>query len=84
MMSMNHPSQSDYDSVVNHMLNRKPLLQKESLWVYKKEDLVTLRAGREHAWLDSGLEKLLRWLHCSFVEVSVPTAVSWTSLTGAM
>jgi hypothetical protein len=49
------------------MLNREPLLEEESLWVYKKEDLITLRAGREHAWLDSGIEKLLRWFHRGYL-----------------
>jgi hypothetical protein len=31
---------------------------------------VTLRAGREHAWLDSSIENVLKWFHCSLLEVS--------------
>jgi len=73
-MAMNRPSKSDYTSVVNHMHNREPLVEAEGSWVYKKEDLVTLRAGREHAWLDSGIEKMLKWFHCGFLEVSMNTS----------
>ena len=38
-----------------------------------REDLVTLRPGREHAWLDRFIETLLRWLQrpLPFVHVSV-------------
>ena len=52
------------------MFNRKPLIESERSWIYHKEDLLTLRAGREHAWLDDGIEHLLRWFHSPIVEVS--------------
>jgi hypothetical protein len=68
MMALNRPSESDYTSVMRHMNNRKPLLEADASWVHKKEDLVTLRAGREHAWLDSGIEKCLRMIHCPAVQ----------------
>ena len=29
----------------------------------------SLRPGRDHAWLDSSLEHLLRWCNCPLVEV---------------
>ncbi|KAF1850160.1 uncharacterized protein K460DRAFT_273358, partial [Cucurbitaria berberidis CBS 394.84] len=60
MMALNHPSRADFQSVQNYMDNRQPLLEAEASWVRKKEDLITLRVGREHAWLDSGIEKLLK------------------------
>lgn len=68
MMALNRPSDADYTSVKNYMNNRKPLLEAESTWIRKREDLITLRTGREHAWLDSGIEKLLKWFHCSALE----------------
>jgi hypothetical protein len=62
MMALNRPSDADYKSVWTHMDNRKPVARPESTWVNKKEDLITLRAGREHAWLDSVIEKCLQCL----------------------
>lgn len=68
MRALNRPSETDYTSVKNYMSNRNPLLGGEAFWIHEKEDLITLRAGREHAWLDSGIEKLLKWFHCSALE----------------
>ena len=67
-MALNRPSETDFTSVKNFMANREPLDDQEATWVRKKEDLITLRVGREHAWLDSGIEKLLKWFHCSALE----------------
>lgn len=72
MVAMHQPSKGDYSSVQTFMWNHKPLLQKEACWINYEEDMVTLRAGREHAWLDSVIEMLLRWFHCSLLEVRVP------------
>ncbi|KAL9079449.1 MAG: hypothetical protein Q9157_001658 [Trypethelium eluteriae] len=52
---------SDYKSVINYMKEVEPVTQKERDWVRHLEDLVTLRNGREHAWLDSGIEHLLQF-----------------------
>jgi hypothetical protein len=75
MIAMHRPSQGDYASVLNFMENRTPLIQPEGDWVYREEDLITLRAGREHAWLDSGIEKVLKWLHCDLLEVRLLSAI---------
>lgn len=48
----------------------RPLLKADSNFVYRKEDLVTLRPGRESAWLDSSVERLLGLLHCKLIRVS--------------
>lgn len=69
MIAMHHPSKVDYNSVRNWMHFRNPLMEREASWVDHEEDMVTLRAGREHAWLDSSIEKLLKWFHCSLLEV---------------
>jgi hypothetical protein len=68
MMALNRPAEGDFTSVENYMHNREPLLEAERSWIYNKEDLVTLRPGREHAWLDSGIEKMLKWFHCEMLE----------------
>jgi hypothetical protein len=46
----------------------EPLAQDENTWIQHQEDLVTLRAGREHAWLDARIEHLLRYFHCDLIE----------------
>jgi hypothetical protein len=69
-MALNRPSEADYASVHNYMNgDRSPLIENEASWVFKKEDLITLRAGREHAWLDSAIEKILKWFHCPALEM---------------
>ena len=40
------------------------------IWnLYEKEDLVTLRPGREYAWLDGLLERTLKVLRCRLIKV---------------
>lgn len=75
---MNRPSRSDYRSVVNYMVNNKPLIKAERSFVRHRGDLVTLRPGREHAWLDSAIEHALRIFHCRFIEV----IISFLNLSG--
>jgi hypothetical protein len=70
MMSFNKPSDSEYRSVETYIHNTKPLVKQEGSFIYHKEDFVTLRPGREHAWLDSSIEKLLRLLNCKLTKVS--------------
>ena len=47
-----------------------PLPEKESCFIYEKEDLITLRPGREHAWLDGVIERLLQACRCRIITVS--------------
>lgn len=60
---MNRPSKADWRSVDNYLFTNKPLKKVEMNFISCKEDLITLRPGREHAWLDIGVENALRWLH---------------------
>ena len=76
LVAMHRPSQGNYASVSNFMNNRKPLMQPEANWVQYEEDLVTLRTGREHAWLDSGIEKMLKWFHCDLLEVRLLLSIT--------
>lgn len=77
IVSMNRPAARDRTSIQNFMENGfeengsllRPLLKADSEFVYRKEDLVTLRPGRESAWLDFSVERLLGLLHCNLVKV---------------
>lgn len=67
---MDRPLARDYQSVKNYMENGGGhLFEEESDFVYEKEDLVTLRPGREHAWLDGILERVLQTCRCRLLLV---------------
>ena len=70
-MSFNKPTRSEHQSVQAFIFNSDPIDQKESAYLDYKEDLVTLRPGREYAWLDTVIEKALRILRCRLVEVRI-------------
>lgn len=42
------------------MRNKSPLVEGDAQFVYNKDDLVTLRPGRETAWLDNVVERILQ------------------------
>lgn len=46
------------------------LYEEESDFIYQKADLVTLRPGRDHAWLDDVLERMLKAFRCKLTVVS--------------
>ncbi|KAK8015482.1 hypothetical protein PG991_008370 [Apiospora marii] len=68
MASLNRPAARDYQSVEAHLFGRKPLVDEERGFIYQKEDLITLRDGREMAVLDSFTERLIRTFHCSLLQ----------------
>ena len=68
-MSFNRPGKAEHQSVLNYIEGETPVDEKESAYVYCKEDLITLRPGREHAWLDRSIEKFLKFAHCRPLEV---------------
>ena len=76
-MSLNKPATRDHQSVQNFLENNgsgyeestRPLLQEDTDFVYHKEDLVTLRPGRESAWLDACVERVLKFCHCKAIQV---------------
>jgi hypothetical protein len=70
MASLNRPAERDFKSVEAHLFSKKPLVDEEYGFIYQKEDLITLRDGREMAVLDSFTERLLRTFHCSLLQVS--------------
>ncbi len=73
LKALNQPSQKDYNSVLNFMENNGgALCEEENSFIYEKEDMITLRPGREHAWLDRMLEGLLQSCRCKVIKVSDP------------
>ena len=71
LTSLNKPTSREYESVENWMNNEKPVAERDASFIYCKEDLITLRPGREKAWLETVIEKvlhLLRWEVRSTVE----------------
>lgn len=77
---MQRPSKRDWRSVKNWIDNRKPLVEKERRFILRKEDLVTLRCGREGAGFESVVEQMLartdnfltKQLHCRVIKVRNP------------
>ena len=69
MIALGKPTSSEYRSVENYIDNEKPLVPDEAKSYYCKEDLISLRPGREHAWLDATIETTLRRFNCNFIEV---------------
>jgi hypothetical protein len=57
---INKPTERDYTSVANFLHYRTPLVDVDAEFIYKKEDLITLRPGRESAWLDAFVERVLK------------------------
>jgi hypothetical protein len=73
MASLNKPAERDYQSVEAVLYSKKPLLDEEYGFIYQKEDLITLRDGREMAVLDSFTERMFKAFHCSLLQVSTNT-----------
>lgn len=71
LKGLEKPSSRDYRSVLRYMEKKGDQLYEEEMkWIYEKEDLVTLRPGREHAWLDGILERILKLCRGKIVRVS--------------
>lgn len=56
---MQRPSKRDWRSVKNWIQNCRPLVEPEQKFILRKEDLVTLRCGREGAGFESVVEQML-------------------------
>ena len=72
LKALERPSDRDYRSVLSFMEYDGGQLYEEDMgFIYKKEDLVTLRPGREYAWLDGLLERMLEVLRCRLIKASL-------------
>ena len=89
LAAANRPPERDYNSVANFVRHKKPLMEGDDDFIYNKEDLITLRPGRESAWLDAAVEKLLKlfprtavkYVFCSKVRFSGPLTMRIDRLT---
>lgn len=67
----NRPSASEYNAVRMYLRNNKPLVDEEMEYLQYKEDLITLRPGRDHAWLDRRIERSIHILQRPFPFINV-------------
>lgn len=74
-MAFRRPTDTEYTSVYNYLENEKPIHKTERTYIAHRGDLVTLRPGREHAWLDRVIEFMLRKLQkpLPWFTVGLPT-----------
>lgn len=56
---LQRPSERDYQSVRDWFVDEKPLVDDEELYIQRKEDIITLRSGRECGSFDSFVERVL-------------------------
>lgn len=81
MMVLRRPTSSEYESLRNYCDYDANFTELEEEWTHCKEDMVTLRPGREHAWLDRVIEyvlgafqcPLIRYMFCSKVSIDLDT-----------
>ena len=75
LLAASRPSESEYRSVRNYIETNNSLHDSEQEYIHHKQDLITLRPGRDHAWLDRAIDRALRLLHrpFPFVNVSQPS-----------
>lgn len=84
MCALQRPSKRDYESVRRWFNYEEPIIRREAQFIRRKEDIVTLRVGRECAGFDGLIERLLgssdrflqRWFHISVIRVRIIPAVS--------
>jgi hypothetical protein len=73
LVALQRPSNRDYRSVRHWIHNVAPLVSEEQDYILWKEDIITLRHGREWAGFDGLVEELLHKMDCRLVRVSRPT-----------
>ncbi|KAL8821018.1 MAG: hypothetical protein Q9191_007397 [Dirinaria sp. TL-2023a] len=64
LVAMNKPPVRDQLSLRNYIEGRQCLVESEAAFAYHKEDLVSLRPGRDHSFVDAFVERMLRTFHC--------------------
>ena len=63
------PSSRNYRSVRTWFRNIEPIIQREQQYIRLKEDIVTLRHGREWAGFDGLVESILQKFDCRLIRV---------------
>lgn len=81
IQSFQKPSQRDYRSARTWFWNVKPVVDAEAAFIKKKEDIVTLRKGREWSGFDGLVESMLIRLDCSLIRVSHSIPFHYTNMS---
>lgn len=63
--AMERPTDRDHASLTYFFDNEAPVCESDRDFLLHKEDLITIRAGRDHAWLDAAVESVLRLYPCA-------------------
>lgn len=63
------PSDRDYNSVRTWFYNDTPVVQAEERWIKHKEDIVTIRHGRQWSSFDGLVESILRRINCKLIQL---------------
>lgn len=69
LVAMNKPPMRDQLSLRNYIEGRQCLVESEAAFAYHKEDLVSLRPGRDHSFVDAFVERMLRTFHCRLFQM---------------
>lgn len=77
MATLQRPSGRDWRSVRDWIVDHKPLVDDEGDFILRREDVVTLRVGRECAGFDGAVERalskldkvLVKYCHCKVIQV---------------
>lgn len=64
LVALNRPQERDQCSVRSYIEKNGHLMRDDSRFAYEKEDLVTLRPGRDHSFVDGFVEQMLKTFHC--------------------
>src|SRR6266480_2019633 len=72
LVSFQRPTDRDYHSVQTWFRNVRPIVEGDESYIHCREDIVSLRHGREWAGFDGIIEKLLHRLNCPLIRVGIP------------
>ena len=64
LLALNRPQERDQCSVRSYIEKHGHLMRADSRFAYEKEDLVTLRPGRDHSFVDGFVEQMLKNFYC--------------------
>ena len=70
LTSLSKPAARDYRSVRAYFDEKGPVCEDEK-YICFKEDIITLKTGRENAWLDAMIERGLRKFASPTIRVSL-------------
>lgn len=64
LVALNRPPERDQYSVRSYIEKNACFVEAEMRFAYEKEDLITLRPGRDHSFVDGFVERMLKALPC--------------------